>query len=442
MAAGIDPDDPANQNVFEFSIHLCFSSTGSCGDVGGFFNGAGDFISTDTDVPGGSCDSESCTFDIGGGDGGGGDGGGFAVATPRVIDGQPSIFWLVIPGKARFLKEFFNVHMEVLNLASSSLIRFTDGSAALELPDGLSLAPTATPQSLSRSMADIPGGESGSADWIVRGDMAGDYDLRTTYTGKLQPFNRDVVFTSQTTRPLKVWGTNALSLIIDVDDQAHRAFPYRLRIGLKNVTDADPANATDLYNPSVELLTEGRLNYIYSPRQQLEFGTAVIHPGDTFWTDDYILVPSGSGLLDLSNSFVERTAGADEGGSDQVISHPPVQTPATAPDFDATASGHFTWDAVPGATEYQLFAVPASTNADNFPIDDFPGDPIAETTDTSVDVPGEGGAGTWYALSTVIDGKNVMFHPMIEGPGPPAGIVSVIGSTLTYTAGPGDDNVV
>ena len=352
VAAGIDPNDPSNQNVFEFSIHLCFSDTGSCGDVGGFINQADQFISPTTDVPGGSCNSGSCTFSFGGGGGGGG---GYAVGTPRVINGQPSIFWLVIPGKARFLKEFFDVKMVVTNLAASAF-RFDHGSAALELPEGLSLAPTATPQSLSQSMGDIPGGTSGSADWIVRGDKAGDYDLRTTYTGKLQPFDRDVVFTSQTTRPLKVWGTNALSLIIDVDDQVHRAFPYHVRIGLKNVTDADPSNATDLYNPSVELLKQGRLNYIYSPRQQLEFGTDVIHPGDTFWTEDYILVPSGSGILDLSNSFVERTAGADEGGSDQIISHTPAQTPATAPHFDETTSGHFTWDPVPGATKYQLFA--------------------------------------------------------------------------------------
>ena len=28
IAAGIDPNDPDNQNMFEFSIHLCFSDTG------------------------------------------------------------------------------------------------------------------------------------------------------------------------------------------------------------------------------------------------------------------------------------------------------------------------------------------------------------------------------------------------------------------------------
>ena len=80
-------------------------------------------------------------------------------------------------------------------------------------------------------------------------------------------------------------------------------------IGLKNVTDSDPANATDVYNPTVELLTEGTQNFVYSPKQQLEFGTAKIQPGETWYTPYYVLVSQDTGILDLNASYIKRTAG-------------------------------------------------------------------------------------------------------------------------------------
>ena len=252
----------------------------------------------------------------------------------------------------------------------------------------------------------------------MRGDTAGEYTVRTSYTGTLEPFGRNLLFTASNATPLKVWGTNAVRLVVDVDDEAFRAHPYLVRVGLENITDTDPGNETNVYNPAVELSTEGRLNYIYQPKQQLEFTGDVIRPGETWWTGDYLLIPSSSGLLDLSNSFVKRGAGADENPpADQVISHPPAQTPETAPKLRRTASGGFEWDPVAGAENYQLFEVGAGSGPGGFPTDDFPATPVAETTDTTVDAPGGGRRGNWYAISTVIDGRNVLYHAIIEATG-------------------------
>ena len=157
IAAGIDPNDPNNQNVIEFTIHLCFSDTGSCTDLGGFMNNGasgGGFIGAGGGGGGGglggSCDSDRCVFHS--------PDGTELIGTPEFVNDQPHIFWMIIPGKARFLKEFFDVGMAVTNLTDASdPFTFENGNATLQLPDGLSLAPTANEQSLSVAMPDIPG---------------------------------------------------------------------------------------------------------------------------------------------------------------------------------------------------------------------------------------------------------------------------------------------
>jgi Ca2+-binding RTX toxin-like protein len=59
--------------------------------------------------------------------------------------------------------------------------------------------------------------------------------------------------------------------------------------------------------------------------------------------------------------------------------------------------------------------------------------PVAETTSTSTTVPG--GAGCyWYTVSTIIDGHNVMLHPMIPVTKPAIGTTRMNGTRLEYTA--------
>ena len=81
-------------------------------------------------------------------------------------------------------------------------------------------------------------------------------------------------------------------MTVDVDDRADTGVPYRLRVGLTNVSTDAPA-----YNPEVELLTTNKLNFIFQPKERFVQGTDVIEPGETFWTDDYRLVPSITGSL-------------------------------------------------------------------------------------------------------------------------------------------------
>ena len=408
VAAGIDPNDPDNQNIYQFEIHLAFVADGTTSDLtfGGYSSS-------------------------GGGGGGGGGGGAFflqpafggdatpcpagascatvggytAYPTVQYVNNEPSVLWMVIPGKAKWLKEFFDVHLLVSNLAAPAFT-LEHGHVSLgQLPDGLSLAPTATPQSLEQDLPDIAGGTSQEADWIVRGDTEGYYTLTANFTGTLEPLGVSVSLPASTaTNALHVWGGSALEMIVDADDVASDTYPYLVRVGLKNHAD------TPVFNPSIELLKQGKLNYLYQPQERLEQGTDSIQPGATFWTDYYRLIPSISGDLDLAQSFVKKTAGNVDLAS-TIISHPvsePRRTLTATPLYHKVG---LQWDPIPGATGYEIFATPDRKT-------DFPSQALSVrmvgTTQAVVDnVPV--GQDTWYAVSAVVDGRPTLYHSIAEG---------------------------
>ena len=101
-----------------------------------------------------------------------------------------------MPVGGGFMKQFFDVKLLVTNLAPHE-VEFADGAATITLPDGMSLAPTSQPQALTMPVADIPGGESAGADWVVRGDAPGTYAPSINYAATLQPFAKPVTLSAQ-----------------------------------------------------------------------------------------------------------------------------------------------------------------------------------------------------------------------------------------------------
>ena len=183
LDAGIDPNDPANQHVFEFTVNLQVKDpvTGetTSGGGGGYAGGSGGFIGTGTG--GLTCRRLVCKGTV--------NGSTVFVAYHEIAPGVPSLTTLVIPFRARWLKEFFDITMTVNNLADPDFV-LSNGSAMLELPPGLSLAPTARGEALTQPVGDIPGGSSGSMHWVVRGDIEGEYRLNAVYGATLEPFGR------------------------------------------------------------------------------------------------------------------------------------------------------------------------------------------------------------------------------------------------------------
>jgi PKD repeat protein len=407
IEAGIDPNDPQNQNVFEFEVHLLFGPDELT--FSGYATGDG-FYAPSFGGGGPGC-AELC--------GGAGD----YVAYPRLeqVQGVPTILWMIVPGRAKWLKEFFEVQMLVTNLADESFT-FENGQASLgQLPDGLSLAPTEDPQELVQSLPDIAGGATERASWIVRGDAEGLYELAADYSATLEPIGTSVLLQAATAEDaLRVWGGSALTMTVDVDDRADTGAPYRLRIGLTNVSTDAPA-----YNPEVELLTDNKVNYIYQPKERFTRGTDVIEPGETFWTDYYRLVPAISGTIDLSQSFVKKTAGNVDVVS-TIVTHPatPLGDLPSA-EFAVEADGvHLTWDPVPQASGYEIFRTPDRAV-------DFEALPIATLGPETTSAVLGGLVDGFFAISSVIGGVNTMAHPMVGIPGtvgPPA-----VRPTITVT---------
>ena len=112
-----------------------------------------------------------------------------------------------------------------------------------------------------------------TATWVLRGDTEGCYDLTASYAGTLEPFGDTVTVHAATDKQLHVWGGSALELTVDADDEANDRYPYHVTVGLKNVADVP------VYNPTLQLLTEGKKNYIYQPREQLVVTSRRTGPG-------------------------------------------------------------------------------------------------------------------------------------------------------------------
>ncbi|RXT04527.1 CFI-box-CTERM domain-containing protein [Ammoniphilus sp. CFH 90114] len=299
---GIDETAPENQWVYKFEVHLAFNNQQYTSSV----------VTNQTRVisnPG------PIVIQTGfNNDGGNGDGGwntpsalhAYPVVIPAPANRpevKPTVAYMVVPGEARWLKEFFEVSLSLENKADPIFV-IDQAKAKLILPEGLSLAPTKVPQTLEVDVEDIAGQEKKTTKWIIRGDKKGEYELKAEFNGRLQPFDDPVhaIFKTDENNKLRVWGEDALKMFIEAQDRADEGHPYVLRVGLKNVSD------TNVYNPAIELKEENKQNYIYAPNQELVKTIATLESGQTFWTD-YYLVPSIKGNLDVSQSFVLKTGG-------------------------------------------------------------------------------------------------------------------------------------
>ena len=236
------------------------------------------------------------------------------------------------------------------------------------------------------------------------------HPLTASYAGILEPFGAAINLDAKTQTDLHVWGSSALQLTVDADDAATAGYPYHVIVGLKNVADVP------VYNATIELLKEGKRNYIYQPRQPLTISADTIEPGQTL-KRDYILVPTITGQLDLSDSFASESAGATQLPS-TITSHPPIDPPASAPAITATnlnGKVGLRWQPVPGATSYAVYSTSdpsidfpdtPAPNVDTLPNDDD-GSMRAVVRNVSADTK------NYYAISPIIDGEPLMSHPLV-----------------------------
>ena len=403
VAAGINPDDPSNSQVYSFEAHIAI------GDQTASVSGA--MSQNGLWGCGGSGWQTSCG------------GGGGAYVYPSFQGGVPLLQWLVIPARTGFLKEFFNVSMVVQNLAGPDFT-LHGGTASLDLPGGLSLAPTSTPQQASVSLPDIPGGGDASTSWVVRGDSEGSYEPTARYAATLNPIDLPVALQAKLAAPIEVYGASAMKLVVDTDDHYDDRYPGHVRVGIKNVSPATISNA------SLEIPVEGAKGYVAQPLQTRAWTVPSIAPGATWFPDsasdpddDFIIVPQPTGNVDLTQSFITQAAGESGDQHVDLTQHPQVQPAAQAPELTAKRRGNWIilkWGAGAGATGYQAYGAPdRKTEFGSTPLPLIDAQTVGALGTTAA--PGvhealvQGGAGvSEVALSTVTPARLVLRHPTAE----------------------------
>ncbi|MGZ6976330.1 MAG: PKD domain-containing protein, partial [Acidimicrobiia bacterium] len=427
IAAGIDPNDPANQNVIHFTVCLAFAdaSCASSPQVSGFANGSGGIFGGGVSgggSSGGSCTATVCSFTTADGQhvdyrisvpGAPGDPGVGTPVGPPVAQGV----FIITPGKARWLKEFYAIKMVVANLAPEGFT-FLNGHATLDLPDGVTLAPTTNPQTATQAMEDIEGGKDGSATWLVRGDTEGSYPITVHYTGSLDPIGSSLDLSATAVKNLRVWGLSALSITAAADTAATAHTPYHLRVRITNVTNTapDPDDRIPVYNPAVILdrHAQGGL-WIFQPDEQFEQTTAQLATGASF-DANYVLIPTFTLPLNLGGSLVNSLQG-EAAGTQGTVTPVSGLTPTTPGAFTATSTSdgiHLSWAGVAGATGYVIYRTPTDVTPFASPPVPLASVSAAGTGTQSATVFGTT-SGAWYAISTVgANGVATMKHPLVQ----------------------------
>ena len=432
--AGIDPSDPANQNVYEFEIKLAFvegsvppvelheavNSAGQfVGEEGGGGGGGGGGVGKYGGGGGGgswSCSSTQCEMTppaTGEGD--------RIVAVPEVVEGHPLIQWLILKGKATVLKQFFEVSMIVSNL-SPEPFKLSAGHTTLNAPEGMSLAPTPVPQSATQSVAEIPGEGSSTTSWIVRGDEPGEYLMSADYEAALEPFAAPVDVQAALQTPLHVWGKEALSLKVQGDNSAlFEGVPWHMSLGVTNVADVP------LYNVELAIDENPHENFDFQPDQQLSEVLGELKPGQTVYVKrPYILVPDANSVSVFNPALSSATFVGEEehpGAGIEAVT-PPTLYAASAP-TDTPGAVHLHWQAVPGAEGYEVFSTPSLTTAFQLEPDQISATPggakvtrlSAGATD-AYETPA-GSEPRWYAVSAVTGGHlELESSPMVKASAP------------------------
>ena len=239
IAAGIDVSNPANQQVVKVTVRLEYGTQKSSMDIvtngGSILSGGTTIIDTDE----GKRKITANVVNIG--TSSGSSGGAHTPAPEDVV-----IALLDVPIEASYLKEFFDVKLHIINHADTEF-NLSNNEVTLNVPDGMSLVKAyGSNDSKTVRFASLAGQEKKTIAWTFRGDEAGEYNLSADYYAILDQFNAPVSAEFVTDTPIKVYGKQALKLIVDANYQiAHEAFYFD--VSIQNIAEAD------MYLPNIEI---------------------------------------------------------------------------------------------------------------------------------------------------------------------------------------------
>ncbi|MDE7368038.1 MAG: PKD domain-containing protein, partial [Lachnospiraceae bacterium] len=251
VAAGIDITAPENQHVYIVETVLTFEEQRRTTVY--YINEEGEAIRGGTGADTGSS------------------GGGPAAGSPpdvvvvrkkatAVVDGEeqevetPTVITLRITQQISWLKDMYEAKLVIYNNAESSSLTFEDNMASIQLPKGISLAKTATPQFLSQSMETIRGGQNQQAIWYLKGDKPGTYKLHASFEGTFMPFSVPVSAEFESNE-FTVNAGKGLVLYIQPELRAEYGEEYYVYFTLKN------EGSTEFYNVKTTFGTASARRY-------------------------------------------------------------------------------------------------------------------------------------------------------------------------------------
>ncbi|MGO9490213.1 MAG: PKD domain-containing protein [Solirubrobacteraceae bacterium] len=424
-AAGIDTSDPANRLVYDFELRLNFTNGYDVQplELKGAVNGGGQFVVGGVDGVGGggggaeageggagwSCSVSQCEYDP---PETGAPTDWHVVAKPLVVEGHPLIQWLIIKGKASMLKQFFEVSMVIQNLSTEPVFSLSAGQATLNLPTGLSLAPTPVEQKASLHVGSIPAEGTGEASWIVRGDEEGEYQLSADYEAALEPFDAQIDAQAALATPLHVWGKQALEILVDGEkEKLYKGKPWAFELGVRDKADIP------LYNVELQLEEEPHANFDWQPKQQFGEMLGELKPGQSAFVErPFIVLPDEDSEAEFNAPLSSATfAGEKIEAGKGITSVPPFLNPKTlsAPE-DTPGYVHLHWEAVPKAEGYEVYSTPSLTTSFANEADPVAATPGGTTvtrlgpgaTDAYADPAGS--EARWYAVSAIVEGAPVL----------------------------------
>lgn len=136
------------------------------------------------------------------------------ILNPKT-DKVQSVICMKMP-EVSFTKEFFDVDLLICNNASAEF-DMLNNRIELVLPDGMSLS-DASPSQKTVVIDNIPGETSKHINWIVRGDKAGEYQLKANYSGTVSNIGEQVERTFLSDN-IKVYGADAAHIDIYYPDK-------------------------------------------------------------------------------------------------------------------------------------------------------------------------------------------------------------------------------
>jgi RHS repeat-associated protein len=402
VEAGINPSEPANQIVYEFEAKIGFPEEEKKPiELHGFVNGSGQLVGTPPGGSGLTCSPTGCETQ--------GEQGNRVVVTPKIVENHPIIQWLIFSGKAAMVKQFFEVSMVVQNLSTEEPFSLTEGTATLNLPAGMSLAPTSQPQSLTQHVEGIPPLSSVTTNWVVRGDQPGQYNISADYNSVLEPFLTPVSLQTALAQPLDVWGTNALTPALRVDrPNPERGIPYHVSIGVTNKANIP------LYNVAIAVNQTNHEHFIYQPKQQFSATIAEVPPGQTVFAPANILVPDSRREVESKLQEINLAGeGASTSGVVQDVTPPPLYTASAEA---GSSPVHLRWQQVPHAEGYEVFSTPTLDtpfgSSPNVVRQTPGGEAITRLPASATEAYVSGGS--FFAISSIVEGHLVLDHPVVE----------------------------